>query len=740
MPNYRRTRHFAVPLLLLSGVAVAEDITTLPSPTDSMPVTKTDQDGTVFISADQMDESKNQQINAQGNVELRRNKGVLTADEVHYQAETDTVQAAGNVSLKQQGLTVTGPALELQMSSQIGNMIQPVFSLDRTAVAGQFANMSLTPRGNADILNFAGEDQYNLKNAAYTTCPVGNDDWYLRVKSLDIDNTRQVGTAHTAILEFKGTPIFYTPWMDFPLDGRRRSGVLVPTFGTTSKSGTEFSIPYYWNIAPNYDATFTPRVMTKRGAQIGAEFRYLTATYRGILDGDFLSDSQTQTNRWRFFGTHDQTFAPGVTGHFVYQRVSDNNYFRDLSSQISTTSLTNLNQEAVVSYQASWWRAAARVQQYQTLQDPNAPVIPPYKRLPQLTWQAAQSTDNGVDINVNTELTRFDHPTLITGTRLVAYPSVTMPLINQFGFITPKVGVHYTDYLLNATPTNPAENSSRTLPIMSVDSGVYFDRNVDWFGGHYQQSIEPRAYYVYIPYKDQSALPNFDSAEMDLNYAQLFTENRFIGNDRINNANQLTLAVTSRLLDTESGLERIRFAVGQRLYFTPQKVTLPNGVANTDTSSDLLASLGGQINRAWRAEAAIQYNTQLNQTVRNSFTASYRPAPGKVMNFSYRTISGEINQIDLSAQWPIAPRWYGMMRYNYSIMDKRVVEGLAGLEYNGGCWAARGVFQTIATAANVSSTSFFIQLELNGLGRLGSNPLDALKLSVPGYTNSNEIK
>jgi LPS-assembly protein len=315
-----------------------------------------------------------------------------------------------------------------------------------------------------------------------------------------------------------------------------------------------------------------------------------------------------------------------------------------------------------------------------------------------------------------------------------------MPLISQFGFITPKVGVHYTDYALNATSTSPAENISRTLPIMSLDSGVYFDRDVNWFGGHYQQSLEPRAYYVYIPYTDQSALPNFDSAVMDLNYSQLFTENQFIGSDRINNANQLTLAMTSRLLDTETGLERIRFAVGQRLYFTPQKVTLPNGVANADTTSDLLASLGGQINQAWRAEAAIQYNTQLNQTVRNSFTASYRPAPGKVMNFSYRTVSGEINQIDLSAQWPIAPRWYGMMRYNYSLMDKRVVEGLAGLEYNGGCWAARGVFQTIATAANVNSTSFFMQLELNGLGRLGSNPLDALKLSVPGYTNSNEIK
>ncbi|MEQ1666892.1 MAG: LPS-assembly protein LptD [Sulfuriferula sp.] len=739
MSNYRRARHFAVPLLLLSGVAAADDTLLLQSAPDLTPIPKAEQGGSVFISAEQMDESKNQQINAQGNVELRRNNAVLNADEVHYQAETDTVQAAGNVKLKQQGLTVNGPVLELQMSTQKGAMTQPDFTLDNSVITNKFTAQQLSPRGNADVLNFEGEDQYTLKKAVYTTCPVGNDDWYLHVKDLEIDNTRQVGTAYSAVLEFNGMPIFYTPWIDFPLDGRRKSGLLAPTFGTTSKSGTEFSIPYYWNIAPNYDATITPRLMTKRGVQMGTEFRYLTDSYRGILDGDFLADTQTLTNRWRFFGTHSQAFAPGVTGNFIYQSVSDDNYFRDLSNKVSATSLTNLNQEAVLNYQASWWRASARMQQYQTLQDPNAPVIPPYKRLPQLIWQAARSTDSGLDINVNTELTRFDHPTLITGTRVVAYPSIAMPLINTYGFITPKVGVHYTDYLLNSTPANPAENSSRTLPIMSVDSGMYFDRNAEWFGGKYQQTLEPRAYYVYVPYKDQSALPNFDSAEMDLNYAQLFTENRFIGNDRINNANQLTLAMTSRLLDTETGLERLRFALGQRFYFTPQKVTLPNGVVTNNTSSDLLASLGGQVTQAWRAEAAIQYNTLLNQTVRNSFTASYRPEPGKVVNFSYRTLSGEINQIDMSAQWPIAPRWYGMARYNYSLLDKRVVEGLAGLEYNGGCWAARGVFQTIATAANVTSTSFFIQLELNGLGRLGSNPLDALKLSVPGYTNSNEI-
>lgn len=739
MPKHRLTRQLAAPLLLFSGVALADDATLQPNAGNSATPTPSGQDAAVYIRADQLSGTQGQNIEASGNVELRRDKGVVTADKLRYAVPTDKVEADGNVCLKQQGVTLTGPKLDYHMNSQVGSMDKPVFTLNSKETDNQFSRLGLNPRGNADVINFEGENQFRLKNASYTTCPVGDDDWYLRVKDLQIDNTRQVGTAHSAIIEFKGKPILYTPWIDFPLDNRRRSGLLAPTFGTTGKSGAEISIPWYWNIAPNYDATFNPRFMTKRGLQMGGEFRYLSDNYRGFLSGEFLPDRVTSTNRWSVFTQHDQAFAPGWTGRVVYQRVSDSNYFRELSNQISATSLTNLNQEASLTYQAEWWSASARVQQYQTLQDPNAPVVPPYSRLPQLTWRALRSNDYGFEFSLNNELTRFAHPTLINGTRVVAYPSVSLPLLNEFGFITPKIGVHYTNYMLDSTATTPTNNVSRTLPIMSINSGMYFDRNINLFNRAYQQSLEPRLYYVYIPYKDQSALPNFDSAEMDLNYAQLFTENRFVGNDRINDANQLTAAMTSRLLDTENGLERLRVAIGQRLYFSPQQVTLPGGTPTNNKSSDILASIGGQINQAWRAEAAAQYNTQLSQLVRNSYTASYRPEPGKVLNLSYRTIIGEVNQIDFSTQWPIAPRWYGMMRYNYSIRDKRIVEGLAGLEYNGGCWAMRGVFQTIATASNTTSTSFFIQLELNGLGRLGSNPLDVLKLSVPGYTNTNEL-
>ncbi|MHB1676104.1 MAG: LPS-assembly protein LptD [Sulfuriferula sp.] len=763
MPTHRFIRWITALLLPLSGIAVADDTPVLQSSTVLAPPAKNDQNPPVFIRANDMNGTQNQKINAIGDVELRRSGSVVTADELHYNVATDTVKANGNVCLKQEGLTLNGPKIDLKMNTQIGYMDQPIFSLIGVAAPAQNSHVVVNSRGEAALVNFEGQNHYRLTKTTYTTCPVGDNDWYLRINDLEIDNVHQIGTAHGAEIEFKNTPILYTPWINFPLNDQRKSGFLAPIEGTTGTSGAELSIPWYWNIAPNYDATITPTVISKRGLQMGGEVRYLTDTSHGTVDGNFLQDHLTNTDRWDIFAQHDQTFAPGLSGHFVYQAVSDNNYFQDLTNQLSTTSLTDLDQEATLSYQGSWWQASATVQQYQVLQDPLAPVIPPYSRLPDLHWSGALSNDYGLNFNFTSDLTRFAHPTLVNGTRFIAYPSVNLPLSNEYGYITPKVGFNFTDYLLSPTATTPALNPTRALPIVSVDSGMYFDRNITVFGRKYQQTLEPRLYYVYIPYQDQSLLPNFDSAEMDqINYATLFTENRYIGGDRINNANQLTVGMSTRFLDAESGLERLRFAVGQRLYFTPQLVTLPGETPTSNQSSDVLADVGGQMTEKWRADAAIQYNTLLNQAVSDSFTVNYQPAAGKVINFSYRSISGnnnpaaqflvpgqplylqpffngDINQIDLSAQWPIAQRLYGMMRYNYSLLNKSIVEGLAGLEYNGGCWALRGVFQTIAIAANTTNTSFFFQLELNGLGSLGSNPLDVLKLSVPGYTDTNEL-
>ena len=753
MPSLRLLRYLAAPLLLLSNAATADDLTAASPDTPR-------KDAPLSITADQIEGAQDKQVEATGQVELQRAGATLNTDYLLYNRDTDEAYAKGDVRLQQQGLTLTGPEMRLRLADQIGQMQQPVYTLkgliadNKKKTESTLTALTRDARGQASVLDLEGEGQYHLKDATYTTCPVNNDDWYLHVKDLDIDRTREIGTAHNAYIEFKGVPILYTPFIDFSLNNARKSGLLAPTIGTTGSSGFELRLPYYWNIAPNYDATISPRLMSKRGLQLGGEFRYLGDSYKGILNGEFLADQLTNTKRWSIIANHEQTFSEHWSGRLRYERVSDNNYFRDLSNQINTTSITTLSQEAVLNYRADWWNAGARVQRFQTLQDPLAPIVPPYNLQPQLTLNAYKPDWHGVDFSFAGDITTFDHPTLVTGTRVSAYPSVSVPLVNEYAYITPKFGVSQTSYYLNSTPL---PNTSRTLPIVSVDSGFYLDRDTKLFGRNYLQTLEPRIYYVYIPYKDQSQIPNFDSAELDFNFAQMFTENRFSGGDRINDANQLTAAMTSRFIESDTGLERFRVALGQRFYFAPQRVVLPGGVPTDNKNTDILASIGGQITPTWRADAATQFNTDIGASVRDSVSTSYRPAPGKTLNFSYRHLPGiaastalpgipavaavtSVRQLDLSAQWPLAPRWYGMMRYNYSLTDRRLVEGLAGVEYNAGCWAVRAVMQRIATGTNLTSNSFFIQLELNGIGRLGSNPLDVLKQSIAGYVNTNDLQ
>jgi LPS-assembly protein len=380
-----------------------------------------------------------------------------------------------------------------------------------------------------------------------------------------------------------------------------------------------------------------------------------------------------------------------------------------------------------------------RAQDFQTLQDSSAetPLVKPYARLPQARLGMEKTLGNGIEFKLETEATRFAHPTETEGTRVLAYPTLRLPLTNDFGFLTPKIGWHSTYYELDDSAEKP--RISRSLPIFSLDSGVTFDRPFQFAGANYEQTLEPRAYYVYAPHRDQSDIPVFDSAMLDFSYAQMFTENQFVGGDRINDANQLTLAVTSRFTEEESGLERLQVTLGQRYYFSSQQVTLPGIAPRTSNATDLLATVSGQITRDWRIKTAWQFDTQNGTTIRQNLGASYRPGPGRTVNFGYRFIDQTTEQVDLSAQWPLGNRWYGMFRYNYSFQDNKLVEGLAGLEYNGGCWAIRSVIQRLATKENQSTDALFFQLELNGMGRLGANPLDVLKQSVPGYRPSNEI-
>lgn len=719
---------FAFVVLLLSAWGAAADGLALKKDVELRGSAAAGEAGPLFLSADRIESTAPDVIEAEGRVEARRAGQNFFADWLRYDTRLDSIDARGAVRMEQADLIVDGDSLKLSLTDYTGELIGPVYALP--AQKG---------RGNASRVDFASRDRFKLSDAIYTTCPVDDEDWFLKVDSLDIDQGRNVGTARNASLRFLGVPILYTPWMDFPLNEQRKSGVLTPTLGTTERSGLDILVPYYLNLAPNYDATLYPRLLSKRGVQLGAEFRYLLPEMSGTNRVEYLpNDNQADRSRWSLNLQNSFRIDANTQAGMQFNRVSDDDYFRDLSNLISITSLTHLNHEAWITTGRGNWSADLRMQGFQTLQDSTStPIIEPYARLPQARFNMAQTLPGGLQFNLNAEATRFAHPTLTEGTRVLAYPTLRMPLANAFGFLTPQLGWHTSYYALDDSA--PKRNISRNLPIFSLDSSIAFDRLFDFAGEHYIQTLEPRAYYVYAPYRNQNTIPVFDSSQLDFSYAQMFTENQFIGGDRINDANQLTLAVTSRFIETDSGLERLQVTLGQRYYFSAQEVTLPGVTPRTTNATDLLAAIGGQITRDWRIETAWQFDTQNGTTIRQNIGASYRPGPGRSLNFGYRFIDQTTEQIDLSGQWPLAPRWYGMFRYNYSFQDDRLVEGLAGLEYNGGCWAARGVFQRLATKESQSTDAFFIQLELSGMGRIGANPLDVLKQSVPGYRTSNDI-
>lgn len=686
------------------------------------------EDAATYITARSVLAKKGKQLEATGDVEMRQGDRTISADYLLYEQESQDLLARGSVRMEQSDGSVSGPVLKLNLDTSLGNMEQPRFEFSEN-----------NSRGAADTLHFEGKLNYGFDDATYTTCPAGNDDWLLRVSRLDIDRDAQVGVARHARVEFMGVPILYTPWMDFGLNDNRRSGFLGPVFGSTNKGGTEILIPYYWSIADNYDATIAPRFISKRGTQFNNEFRYLGSSYAGEANYDVLPfDRVNNLQRNRIALTHSHSLGHGVGASLDLNRVSDDDYFRDLSTSVSGTSQTNLLREGALNYSAGWWNASARIQRYQTLQDPLAPVVAPYRRQPQFSLNAHQTAADA-DILFVGEYVDFRHDTSVNAQRMVVYPSVSYPLLSAPGYyLTPKLGVHHTQYRMGANNSAGLEDATRTLPIFSADSGMIFERDDSFLGSDYVQTLEPRLFYVYVPYRDQSLLPNFDSSQATFNFGQIFTENRFFGSDRVGDADMVTLALTSRFIDGADGSERLRVMLGERFSFSEPQVNLGTPTGNT-SRSDILLGIGGRLTNAWSLDSLLQYNPNQSQSESYNVMAHYSPEAGKLLNLGYRFTRNTLRQADVSAQWPLFGRWQGVGRFNYSLHDQRILEALTGLEYNEACWAVRFVAQSFTTATRERSTGIFVQLELNDLVRIGSDPLDALRNSVFGYTKMNDL-
>lgn len=759
-------------------------------------VTNVAGDEMIIIDGDTLDFDLDRNLNAYGDAIITQGKKSISGDELHYDLQNDELSVKGNAHIELGDGHISGPELRMRLNENIGEMKgasvhlykkdnSPAVKLHQTSeifsqslgnyqsqhIGGESSDdlalplsnrkssqtaKTVSSRGDAETVLFEGQNKKHLKNARYTTCEAEVDDWYINAKDLKLNDYTESGVAKNAWIEFKGIPLIYSPWISFSYNQQRKSGFLAPTYGTTSNSGLELLVPYYWNISPNKDATLAARYLGKRGTQLQGEFRYLFGNYSGMASAEFLpNDDQDNEDRYFVNLKHRHALGNGWSAGYNYERVSDDQYFSDLSTQIVTTSRILLPQNLYLNWGNGIWNFSGSFQKYQRLSS-----AAPYEKMPQLKLTRSQYHGNWHS-DLFSEVVLFE-PTsdssnirlysgrvlseAAKGVRTTLYPSISYELIKPYGYIKPKVGVHYTNYNLNSE----YESQSRTLPIASLDAGLYFDRDFSFGGNNMVQTLEPRMYYVYIPEKDQNSIPIFDTGIADLNFTTLFTENQFNGIDRINNANQLSIGLSTRFIDAETGAQRLSASIGQRYYYADQVVTLPNGQSNTNNSSDILAGITGNFTSSLNISAFWQYNTDEDNSVRTTITGRYNPSPGKSLNLSYSYRDNLIDQIDLSGQWPLGRGWYGVGRMNYSFFKEQqanstatkrgLIELLAGLEYNAGCWIARSVLQRVNTATSDDANyALFFQLELGGIASIGANPLNVIRRNIPGYVRSNQI-
>mgnify|MGYP000920515578 CR=1 FL=1 len=711
---------------------------------DAAAISKADRSKPVLGSADKLSSQSDQTTVLEGNATLSRGTVTVTGDLITYFQISDEVLL--------ESISPEGPARVLrQVPGGVDVLTTPKARLrleDNTGYAQspEVFYSRVNGRGKADYLENLPDQKSRLINAQYTTCAPGDDSWILKARTILIDQSEDVGTARGAVLYFKNTPILGTPYFQFPLGKERRTGFLPASLGLSSRTGVDITTPYYINLAPNRDLTLEPRLMSKRGLQLGGEFRYLAENYRGDARVEWLpNDTISGEQRYYLQARHNWSRA-GWAGGYNLQSASDDRYFVDLSKSISNVSNTSLPRDLFLSYTQPLWSVTGRFSSFQTLQDPVSPVPVPFDRLPQLSFSYIKPSMAGFDMSVNAEVTRFSRPALPLGIlpspegwRSYVQPSVSYPIVRPAFFAIPKLSVHATRYWglhQDDGQYNGPTAFNRILPIFSIDSGLNLERDQGLLFSQWKQTLEPRLFYLRVPYKNQSKFPIFDTALTDFGFGQLFSENVFSGQDRIADANQLTLAATTRYLDPVTNEDRLRLAIGKRFYFTQPRVE--NTQAPQSKSSDLLLSASGPITRTLTLDSTLQLNTESNRLVRSVIGLRYNPAERKLLNLAYRYTRGanavETSELlDLSGQWQLRPRWYLVGRVNYSLPERRISEAVAGVEYDACCWRVRTFLNRYAVATQKATTSLFIQLELVGLGSIGNDPLALLKRSVPGY-------
>jgi LPS-assembly protein len=661
-------------------------------------------------------------VELEGDAILRRGDQRLAASSLEMDRKRNVVTAQQGLRFDQGPFTIFAERGRLEVDDDRADLGNAEFFLRDNHL-----------RGTARELAVEGDGEAEMSTVSFTTCQVGNRLWAINAREMALHRDTGRGEAWHATLRVADVPVFYMPYMNFPIDDRRASGFLPPRVGYSDRHGFDLTVPYYWNIAPERDLTFLPRYMGKRGLMLGAQYRYLGRAYEGELNGTYLADDKVfGDNRYAFYFGHRQ--RPSLRSTFVvdYSQVSDDEYLNDFSDTVRRSSESFLNQTVSYLYSAGPWRARKRAQPKQTVDSDITPAQEPYKLLPELSIRGAWPRSAGLaTFELDGELTNFDHDLRTDGVRLNVNPSMSLPLLRPWGFLTPKVGLSFTSYALTDNRRG-SDHQRRAAPIVSIDSGLIFERPLDAGERRGTLTLEPRLFYLYVPFKDQSQLPNFDTANYSEDFYSLFRENRFTGPDRLGDANQITTALTSRWL--VEGNEQARLSVGQIQYFEDRQVTL-SGIPDTRPSSDLIAEAWVQAGRGWSGGVGINWNPEDRRTSRSRLDLRYNPEPGKVLDLSYRVTRDELEQVDAAIFWPLAPRWKGFARWYYSLDFDRTIEAISGLQFEDCCWAIRFAARHYRDAPEdiEADNAIYVELILKGLGGIGTAFEGLLSDAMPGF-------
>ncbi len=670
-------------------------------------------------------------VRLSGDVEITQPPQRVLADEVLYNSLTGEIDARGSVFYERPDLRVESAGGLMNLNTYQGHLQDIEYRLPEQGA-----------RGVAQSLEVQGQTSSRLSGVSYTTCAPGDEGWSLNAEDIELHHALGLGEAHNAKLLLGGVPFLYFPYIAFPVGVQRQSGFLAPSLGYSDSTGVSIATPYYFNLAPNYDATLTPRILSDRGLMLGSELRFLTEQQHGTVQGEVLPDDWARDGggpRGALSLTSSGLLSERWTDDVNVHYVSDSRYLEDLGNSLDMTSQRQLERRGDLVYHGDDWSLLTRVQGFQTVDETILAQDHPYSRLPQilLTLERPLPTELPLSVHLDTEYVYFSKNNSVQGHRVDLYPSLSLDLSKPWGYLRPKLGLRDTLYSLDGEPDGTRRDPQRTLPVASLDAGLIFERGIRLAGEPFTQTLEPRLYYLYIPRRTQDNLPLFDTSQRDLTFDSLFEENRFNGADRVGDANQVSVGLLSRTLQGSDGAERLRLGLGQIYYLQDRQVQLPDTATDTGSLSSIVATALARIDPKWTLSGDLQWDPDKHQTESGGARIQYRDGQGRILNLAYRVRRDQSEHSDISARWPLGAKTHLVARWDYSWQYNRTVEAFGGIEYDSCCWVLRAVARDWTTNLEQgnSSVGLFLQLELKGLTSLGSSVDNLLRRGILGYGN-----